>query len=625
MSLISVKKNIISFKNMKLEQHNTKAFIGGSKVVYTTFPRRDKKLYTKQEVYNLMNEYKQKYENKSIVFEIAVEIPDLGFRSGKQFLSNQQPTLPDDYAWDETGQFVVYAWKAPSTQGGKDKNDKNNNCLWKCFCDARFPMNDIPFPWRSASKMKIQLGLSRDDTICYTHLPTIEQNIKVNINCIGDYEYTSPHNYLRTMTIKLTEGHYTLINDGDSHFIKSLSHKNQILILYFCDNENAICYNGKELFNKTIEEIQDEKSKRWEDWTFVKTESRIKQENHEMRRKTTDDLILEYKVYVEQVEQLKQATNGSIDMSRYRYSVVEIAKVLVYQHLKTLEKPDAITKVEEVWLMKTFKGGLIYGQDIQLEMAYEYDKNSAYPYYMKQPNFEFPIKEGVFQKLETLPDILSFGMYRVIVEPSNDIHINKLFRFNSVNYYTHYDLKMARELQLNITLVQDEEANCLLYQKNRMKGSWAFKALIEYLYELKLKNVVLVKEIISSIWGMLCERRKCFRIARPHIDKEIHIENATILSIIPMASGHRLSYMLNNKPFFLHDYARLGVFLTSRVRLELASLMLPHKEHIYRFHTDGFITDTLIPEINLGTNIGQYKLVKQGPCKITNCMKVDWL
>ena len=94
---------------MKLEQHkyDTKAFIGGNQVNYTTFPRRDKKLYTKQEVYNLMNEYKRKYENKSIVFEIAVEIPDLGFRSGKQFLSNQNPILPDAYPWDETGQFVV--------------------------------------------------------------------------------------------------------------------------------------------------------------------------------------------------------------------------------------------------------------------------------------------------------------------------------------------------------------------------------------------------------------------------------------------------------------------------------------------------------------------------------------
>ena len=195
--LVSIKQGEITFKDMKLQQHNTKAFIGGNKVVYTTFPRRDKNLYNKKEVYDLVNEYKQKYENKGIIFQLAVEIPDLGFRSGKQFQSNQNPILVDDYAWDETGQFVLYAWKAPLTEGGDD--DELNDCLWKCICSARFPMNEIPYEWRSASKLKIQLKIRRNSPICYTLLPIIETNLKVNINCVGDYEYTSPNKYLSNM------------------------------------------------------------------------------------------------------------------------------------------------------------------------------------------------------------------------------------------------------------------------------------------------------------------------------------------------------------------------------------------------------------------------------------------
>jgi hypothetical protein len=174
-SLISVNKKTIMFKNMKLEQRDTKAFIGGSKVIYTTFPRKDKNLYTKREVYNLINEYKRKFENKPIIFEVSLEIPDLGFRSAKQFSSNENPNLPDNYAWEETGQFVLYAWKAPTTQGGDDRqrspSDKQqNDCFWKCLCDARYPMNEIPLGWRSASKLKIRLGLSRNDAICYTNI-----------------------------------------------------------------------------------------------------------------------------------------------------------------------------------------------------------------------------------------------------------------------------------------------------------------------------------------------------------------------------------------------------------------------------------------------------------------------
>jgi hypothetical protein len=324
------------------------------------------------------------------------------------------------------------------------------------------------------------------------------------------------------------------------------------------------------------------------------------------------------------VKQLYDATNGAIDLSKYEYNINTTAKVLAYQHFKTLPNPDEIDKVEEKWLLNSFKGGLIHGQDIELENAREYDQKSAYPFHMVQPNIDFPMKKGVFEKLSELPEQLSYGLYRVQIFPCNDPNINKLFSFNCQNYYTHYDLKMARQLGLDICLIEDDEANCLLYKTGRIKGCTMFKTLMDYLFDLKSKGVPFAKDLINMIWGALCERRKCTRITRPETDKEIHIDDATIYSITPTEHGHKIKYMKNDRPAFVYNYARLGVFLTSRVRLTMMSVMLPHKDNIFRFHTDGFITDKELPEITLGEKIGNFEIKKQGHCKILNCMRVVW-
>jgi hypothetical protein len=123
------------------------------------------------------------------------------------------------------------------------------------------------------------------------------------------------------MTVSLNKGHYTLVNDKNNLFIKAISFTNQTLTLYFCDGETTTCYDGKDIIYKSSEELQDDKSKIFEDYALVKTESRMRDNiTKEMRKKTTDDLILEYNDYIGKVEALKIATNGSIDMRRYRYS-----------------------------------------------------------------------------------------------------------------------------------------------------------------------------------------------------------------------------------------------------------------------------------------------------------------
>ena len=72
-----------------------------------------------------------------------------------------------------------------------------------------------------------------------------------------------------------------------------------------------------------------------------------------------------------------------------------------------------------------------------------------YPSIMSS-NGKFPIKKGEFKILETIDNLsyFSFGIYRCEVSKSEDESINKLFRFNHQNYYTH-NQKLVRKLVRN--------------------------------------------------------------------------------------------------------------------------------------------------------------------------------
>ena len=76
--------------------------------------------------------------------------------------------------------------------------------------------------------------------------------------------------------------------------------------------------------------------------------------------------------------------------------------------------------------------------------------------------------------------------------------------------------------------------------------------------------------------------------------------------------------------YYKYPHARLGVFLTSCNRYKMTSLLLPHTEHIHKFHTDGFIADMPL-NLDIGPDIGQWKLEKEGQCRINHVNKVEWL
>jgi len=61
------------------------------------------------------------------------------------------------------------------------------------------------------------------------------------------------------------------------------------------------------------------------------------------------------------------------------------------------------------------------------------------------------------------------------------------------------------------------------------------------------------------------------------------------------------------------------------VRKEMASMILPVNEHVFRCHTDGFISDKEMNHLDIGTNLGQWKEAHTGRCYIENSCKVVWI
>ena len=138
--------------------------------------------------------------------------------------------------------------------------------------------------------------------------------------------------------------------------------------------------------------------------------------------------------------------------------------------------------------------------------------NLTYPNAMQNTGFSVPIKEGDFSKITELSEIIPFGIYRCIINKSGNKHIDKLFRFNNHNKYTHIDITTAKTLKLQVNLIIDNEANCLLYGADkRINGFRLFKSYVNYLYPLKNDGVKFAKSMLNCLWGALCEKAVVYK------------------------------------------------------------------------------------------------------------------
>jgi hypothetical protein len=556
--------------------YDAKANLHGSPVVGYTF--KSKTPLTKQDVQEKIDRIRSKMKGKHFDMMTCVNT-DMGPRNGKQFSEKQRVMLCDDYEWDTCDEFTVYVWNPASNKGGcLDDDDEFNDCLYDSICSVvekyRLPKN-----YKTPEQLKEYLNLNRNDKISIDLIPKIENLYKININVMGDYVFTSSLQYPTRQVVDLTllNSHYEVnemvLNSGKIGL--SLTKREFKLVLCEELKDNVLCYDGENNYNLSFPEYYRLKQETRKTGMAYINKYAKKDKNGEKI-----DIKTSYCIFMKNADTLKNLTKGKYDLSRSMFKTTELIRKKISVSLKGFEVPDMLTEFEQHWVYHTDCNAIIFSMACELENGYAYDKRSCYPSVMCDKTFSFPVKVGVFSLLEKLPEPLNYGIYRIEISKSGDELTDRWFSFNINNYYTHYHIETAKILNLKMELIQDGQANALLYKKNRASGSVYFSGIVNELYNLKSQSP-LAKELLSSLWGVLCKKNI---IKRNSIKKKIVLTDELLVGIQPIdGNGENINveYMKKNN-YYKYEYARIGVFLTSLNRLKWLNYYI----HILKVYFD---------------------------------------
>ena len=576
--------------------------------VFSIYFNTDKSVTYKQ-IEKMGKDLSNDLKAKGLSGEIGISMKfDFGwlpsvFRSFGEFhLFN--PTHSDfEYEQNDFNEFELYLVETPSDKGG---NDKNNNCLYHCLKDIFFDNT----AWADGLQMKKYLKLKFYDKVPISMIPLIESKQNCRINITGDYVYTSTKDSNKEVNLKLINEHYSL----DLSNVKGIVNKFKISnvckkpIIY--DAKTLIAYDGKKLYTLKPQERKDHMNHR--------TDYILVSKSNDKHKKTHKE---DYDDFVRDADLLLEKTNGIINM--YKTGNDKVTALNLFDYMTKHITPDDIEQAEANWINKASLGALIFAQPYE-GPAYDYDVKSQYPSIMKSGTL-FPIKKGTFLKIDSLPtDFFKYGIYRVIISKSDDVNINKLFRFNYDNYYTHFDLTNAKSLGLSIKLIVDDQPNFLHYSRDCcLTGNEIFGPYVNFLFELKQLDITpRTKSILNILWGALCEKK----LTKSGIDATSKV-NYDIPELDILHSIQRLSsdtYFLKHQSTvkqYKTSFARICPFLISKGRSNMATLMKPYKDHLVKVHTDGFLLTEEGKELKLSNTLGGLVLEGKYECVkiINNC------
>jgi hypothetical protein len=504
--------------------------------------------YTRKKIQNIGDDLSGYLDRKGVKGKLmtSINFPDLGWRSGyfsdigddvKLYSPQDSDIVADDPASFDN--FVIYIEMAPKAAGG---NDKNNDCLYNCLYYYLYDR----LPWDSPIKFKKFLNLNRNDKVPISLIPKIEDELKTfAINIRGDYVYSSTIKSQKQINLLLQNEHYTV--DKSIQTNKNINYR--------------VSYEEKQpvLYDKLTFEIYDGIQKR----KISKQELNDILYNYKMKyilidreeRKDSLSLENEYKQLIQDIETIKTASNGIINL-RKTGNIKDTALDLFDKFTKYLKTPEPILQDEAEWIHNTNTGAIIWAEPYT-GPGYKYDIRSMYPSIMISSG-KFPIGRGEFNKLDTLDNLtyFQFGIYRCKVTPTG----NKLFRFNPKNYYTHTSLEHAKMLLgLKIELINDNKPNFLYYPRDKLIGfNEVFGKYVDFVFDLKQKKIPKAKDILNRLWGVLCEldRKQHFCAT----DKEIHLTaDDEIVSLRPYKLNNEIDIMecVSKKNYYKTNFARL--------------------------------------------------------------------
>ncbi|GES98055.1 hypothetical protein GLOIN_2v1772900 [Rhizophagus clarus] len=253
---------------------------------------------------------------------------------------------------------------------------------------------------------------------------------------------------------------------------------------------NVEFYDGSTQWTGSKSEFQDLSR----DWFLIKANP----------NETLQDV---HKRYNEEASAIAWRSRGQIDLQKS--GTYAMASLRFFQDVTLApRKAEDLTQEEDYWINLAYMGSLVWAEPYE-GIATELDFNEFYPKILAFGGASWPVRAGEFKTITHNLNYynLEYGIYQAFIkgQPANQKCIRG-FRFNPAGYYTHYDLKLAIELDLHIEL-SSESPNALIYDKAYlMSGYNSFYQWASYLTNIKQEGGQagkVAKHMLVSLWGRL--------------------------------------------------------------------------------------------------------------------------
>jgi hypothetical protein len=537
-------------------------------------------------------------------------------------------------------QFIIYITNPLIYEGGcNPKKDAGlNDCFYQCLYYAYGTFSKMPKIIEKPEMLKKALGLKRNDTVPVSLIEKVEKLAKtIAINLIGDITILSNSKAYRKITLIFTNGHYSLAKNPDRRETKSGTTKVKKPLIY---QENGIenivtLYNGKSFQTITISELRKLQSKSvYGEWCLIPVKKSYETGIYETLKEAYIRIHNERNTFLEESKKL----GLSIDIFRYNGNYKKVALWLFELFSKAIPANEQLDPIEAQWISDTMIGGIIWADNEWKGFGRQYDETSLYPSIM-QSALTFPINKGNFQ---THQDFINprgynlYGIFRAKVEFKEDMKM--LFRYNKYNKYTHIDLSRAKELGLQVILIQDNTPNALIYEKEaRIPGEVMFGEYVNFLF--KIKNIggiagKVAKRVLNTLWGALCQRNKSYYDVFDKVNSSELFdfpEGEVLESITPTNNTSWTFRFSNPANLFKGEYPRIAPFILAQGRKIISKTIEPYKDKVKRIHTDGFIlsedpvTQPFIDcSKHASVTLKALKFEKEGECYVKNANQVIW-
>ena len=577
--------------------------------------RVEKQNLTKKLILKDVEQIRQYYIKKKInaKFEIVILYND-GWKSGKVTNMNHELNIydPIDYyrlqlnnnVQEEEQQqtkfnkYDIFIIEEPNNNVNMvgTSYDSLNNCLYECLREM-IPKDKLFF--ESALTFKRFLNVKSCDKVDIIQaIPIIEKELKYKykINVYGDVSYISCVKSHNVINLKVANNHVEIKQNKLSLSIKNkTSYEEKIILLY--NQKTFYAYDGVNEFFISKQLLTDIYKHRTQYIIIFKNNNKMS--------------------FEEEYNNINVIAN---DLKKYSYNKINLRKTGNYKntalHLfnsynKTIYT-EHINQHEGHIINNASCGAIIFYKPYS-GPAYEFDIVSMYPSILIS-SLLIPIQQGEFNIISNNEfqekEYYAYGLYHCIIKKDSLKETNNLFRFNDKNWYTHIDLKRAKELKLTITIIENNECNFIYY--NSIKSCDLFKNYVDILFKLKDKKIEGSKMLLNMLWGALCEKKKTKHYIDIISENFIIPDNNEILHIKHCDNKITL-HLSHNDNIYKTNYARMCSFLFSKI-------IEPYKNDVINCHTDGFTLTHYPKELKTGLNIGELKY--NGYCEnynIKNC------